>query len=36
MAVRELPGYLSPGFADDLDEMNQCEPKVLVRVVRLS
>ncbi len=31
--VRELPGHLAPGFPDDLNEMNQRETEILVRVI---
>jgi hypothetical protein len=32
--VRELSGHLARSFTDDLNEMSQCEAKILVRVVR--
>jgi hypothetical protein len=30
----EIPRHLSCGFSDDLNEMDQREPKVFVRIVR--
>jgi len=36
VVVAEFSGDLPCGFADGLDEMNQGEAKVLVRVVRLT
>ena len=34
MSVGELSGHLPRGFANDLDEMNQCQAKILVSVIR--
>jgi len=36
VVAAELLGNLPSGFADGLDEMNQGEAKVLVRVVRVA
>ena len=34
MLIREVGGHLPCGLTDDLNEMNQREAKILVRVVR--
>lgn len=38
VALAEISGYLPPGFADDLNEMNQREAKIFVfqAVARIS
>ena len=36
MSVGELPRRLPRGFANDLNEMNQREATVLVRIIRLA
>ena len=36
MLLGEFQGNLARRFSDDLDEMNQREAKILVRVVRLA
>jgi hypothetical protein len=33
VVVREVSGYLAPGFTDDLDEMNQREAEIFVRII---
>jgi hypothetical protein len=36
MPVGELAGHVARGFPDDLNEMDQCQPKVFVRDLRLA